>query len=136
MALNASLWGVSPGFEVNDLGFMGTGDRAGAHAVSFWRKVQPDRLTRSRSFWVSKWYTWNFGRQIQGDGLQWNGNATLNNYTDLNTGMGLMRRVQDDRLTRGGPSATNPSGGFWYSNVNSDQRKPVVRSGQHQLELE
>ena len=31
---NASLWGVSPGFEVNDLGFMGTGDRAGAHAVS------------------------------------------------------------------------------------------------------
>jgi hypothetical protein len=122
---NASLWGVSPGFEVNDLGFMGTGDRAGAHAVSTWRKVQPDRLTRSRSFWVSKWYTWNFGRQIQGDGVQLNGNATLNNYTDLNSGMGLVRRVQDDRLTRGGPSASNPSGGFWYSNVNSDQRKPV-----------
>ena len=122
---NASLWGVSPGFEVNDLGFMGTGDRAGAHAVSSWRKVQPDRLTRSRSFWISKWYTWNFGRQIQGDGVQWNGNATLNNYTDLNSGMGLMRRVQDDRLTRGGPSASNPSGGFWYTNVNSDQRKPV-----------
>jgi hypothetical protein len=122
---NASLWGVSPGFEVNDLGFMGTGDRAGAHAVSTWRKVQPDRLTRSRSFWVSKWYTWNFGRQIQGDGVQLNGNATLNNYTDLNSGMGLARRVQDDRLTRGGPSASNPSGGFWYSNVNSDQRKPV-----------
>ena len=68
---------------------MGTGDRAGAHAVSIWRKVQPDRLTRSRSFWISKWYTWNFGRQLQGDGLQWNGNATLNNYTDLNSGMGL-----------------------------------------------
>src|SRR5262249_5637736 len=122
---NASLWGVSPAFEVNDLGFMGTGDRAGAHAVSFWRNVQPDRLTRSRSFWVAKWYTWNFGRQIQGDGIQMNGNATLNNYTDLNTGLGLERRVQDDRLTRGGPSASNPSGWFWYSNINSDQRKPL-----------
>jgi hypothetical protein len=116
---------VSPGFEVNDLGFMGTGDRAGAHAVSTWRKVQPDRLTRSRSFWVSKWYTWNFGRRIQGDGVQMNGNATLNNYTDLNTGVGLVRRVQDDRLTRGGPSATNPSGGFWYTNINSDRRRPL-----------
>src|SRR5262245_6524039 len=68
---NGSFWGVSPGFEVNDLGFMGTGDRAGAHAVSSWRKVQPDRLTRSRSFWVAKWYTWNFARQLQGDGIQW-----------------------------------------------------------------
>jgi hypothetical protein len=122
---NASLWGVSPGFEVNDLGFMGTGDRAGAHAVSTWRKVQPDRLTRSRSLWVAKWYTWNFGRQLQGDGLQWNGNATLNNYTDVNTGMGFRRRTQDDRLTRGGPSATNPSGGNWYSNIESDRRKAL-----------
>jgi len=122
---NASLWGVSPGFEVNDLGFMGTGDRAGAHAVSSWRKVQPDHLTRSRSFWVSKWYTWNFGRQLQGDGLQWNGNATLNSYTDLNAGMGFNRRTEDDRFTRGGPSATNPSAGFWYANIESDRRKAV-----------
>ena len=33
--VNAALWGVSPGFESNDLGFLGTGDRAGAHAVVF-----------------------------------------------------------------------------------------------------
>lgn len=122
---NGSLWAVSPGFEVNDLGFMGRGDRAGAHAVTTWRKVQPDRLTRSRSFWVAKWYTWNFGHQIQGDGLQGNANATLNNYTGLGTGMGFFRRVQDDRLTRGGPSAANPSSRFWFFNVNSDQRKPL-----------
>src|SRR4029453_950466 len=97
----------------------------GTHAVSTWRNVQPDRLTRSRSLWVAKWYTWNFGRQLQGDGLQWNGNATLNNYTDVNTGMGFRRRTQDDRLTRGGPSATNPSGGNWYSNIESDRRKAL-----------
>src|SRR5262249_4069816 len=66
-----------------------------------------------------------FGRRIQGDGVQMNGNATLNNYTDLNSGVGLVRRVQDDRLTRGGPSATNPSGGFWYTNINSDRRRPL-----------
>src|SRR5262249_1088571 len=103
----------------------GTGDRAGAHVVSTWRKVQPDRLTRSRSFWISKWYTWNFGRQIQGDGIQMNGNATLNNYIALNSGLGLTRRVQDDGLTRGGPSASAPSGWFWYSNFDSDRRKPL-----------
>jgi hypothetical protein len=74
---------------------------------------------------VAKWYTWNFGHQIQGDGLQGNANATLNNYTGLGTGMGFFRRVQDDRLTRGGPSAANPSSRFWFFNVNSDQRKPL-----------
>jgi hypothetical protein len=31
--LNSMLWGVSPGFESNDLGFHSNGDRAGAHAV-------------------------------------------------------------------------------------------------------
>jgi hypothetical protein len=36
--VNAALWGVSPGFESNDLGFMGSGDRAGAHV----RRRDPD----------------------------------------------------------------------------------------------
>src|SRR5204863_8621000 len=50
--VNAALWGVSPGFESNDLGFHGTGDRSGAHAVFLWRGVTPNRSTRSRSMWV------------------------------------------------------------------------------------
>ena len=52
--VNAALWGVSPGFESNDLGFHGTGDRAGAHAVVIWRGVTPNRISRFRSIWAAK----------------------------------------------------------------------------------
>ena len=47
--VNALLWGVSPGFESNDLGFHSNGDRAGAHAVVIWRNVTPGRVIRSRT---------------------------------------------------------------------------------------
>ena len=46
--LNAALWTGSPGCESNDLGFHGTGDRAGAHAVVFVQGNKPRRFTRSR----------------------------------------------------------------------------------------
>jgi uncharacterized protein DUF5916/cellulose/xylan binding protein with CBM9 domain len=123
--LNAAVWGVSPGFESNDLGFMGSGDRGGAHAVLQWRKLQPDRYSRYRSFWVAKWWNWNFGRELQGDGAQANAAITLHNYLNGYTNFGIRRRVQDDRLTRGGPSATNPRAQFWNTGVNTDSRAPL-----------
>jgi Domain of unknown function (DUF5916)/Carbohydrate family 9 binding domain-like len=123
--VNASLWGVSPGFESNDFGFMGTGDRGGAHTLVLWRKVQPDRYSRSRTFWIAKWWTWNFARQLQGDGVQANASITLHNYLNGYAGFSLRRRVQDDRLTRGGPSAASPSGESWSIGLNTDQRTVV-----------
>jgi hypothetical protein len=123
--VNASLWGVSPGFESNDLGFLTTGDRAGAHVVVMRRKVLPDRFSRSRSLWVAKWWTWNFGRERQGDGVQANAFVTFRNWWTLSGGGSLRRRVFDDRLTRGGASAVAPGGGGWTLNMSTDARRPV-----------
>ena len=61
--VNAALWGVSPGFESNDLGFQGSGNRAGGHAVLEWRKQTTDRWTRSRGAWVARAVAWNFNRE-------------------------------------------------------------------------
>jgi hypothetical protein len=120
---NAALWGVSPGFESNDLGFHGTGDRAGGHAVLFWRGVNPNRFSRSRNVWVAKAWTWNFNRELQND--EWHGRAgmTFLNYSYVNAGGGLWRSTLDDRLTRGGPSAVSPAGGFVNVNAGTDQRR-------------
>ena len=123
--VNASLWGVSPGFDSNDLGFLTTADRAGAHVVMMRRKVIPDRWTRSRSFWISKWWTWNFGREVQGDGITGNAFFTFHNWWTASGGGSLRRRVLDDRLTRGGVSAESPGGGGWNGTVNSDARRAL-----------
>jgi hypothetical protein len=127
--VNAQLWGVSPGFESNDLGFHGTGDRGGAHAVFLWSNPNPNRWVRRRQFWVSKWWTWNYARELQGDGYTAQGGLTFHNYVYVNAQAGWRARVLDDRLTRGGASAAAPGGGFWSVNGGTDSRSPLSLSG-------
>jgi len=125
LRVNAALWGVSPGFESNDLGFHTTGDRFGMHVVGIWRNVTPGKLLRSRSLWVSKFYTWNFNREMQSDGLMSNFNATFLNYWNVSGTTIISRRALDDRLTRGGPLAENAADRNINWSIGSDGRKPI-----------
>jgi hypothetical protein len=121
--VNSALWGASPGFESNDLGFHGTGDRAGAHVVSLWRGVTPNRFSRSRNFWVAKAWTWNYGRELQHDSWHVRASTTFLNYWNVSAGAVVARRALDDRLTRGGPSAVSPAGFNWNVNGGTDARQ-------------
>ncbi|HEY2384419.1 MAG TPA: DUF5916 domain-containing protein [Terriglobia bacterium] len=123
--VNAALWGVSPGFESNDLGFQTGGDGAGEHTVVFWRKTTPDRFSRSRNVWVANWQTWDFGRKLTGSG--WNSSAywQFMNYWSISANAGGHAQVRDDQLTRGGPAALNLPGHFAGFGLSSDSRKKV-----------
>ena len=122
--VNASLWGVSPGFESNDLGFHTTGDRAGAHGVLIWRNVTPGKVIRSRNFWLSKFWVWNFNRELQSDGTMGNASFTFMNYWNAGVNAIVNRRSLDDRLTRGGPLAENAADRGITWNLGTDGRKP------------
>jgi hypothetical protein len=125
LLFNTAIWGTSPGFESNDLGFQTGGDIAGAHAAVHWRKPNPDRWSRERYFYAGKWWTWNFAGQLQGDGLFAAAGLTTMNYWSFGIEGGISRRAQDDRLTRGGPAAAKPAWGFLNAGINSDSRKKV-----------
>jgi hypothetical protein len=121
--VNAALWGVSPGFEANDLGFQNAADRAGAHGVFMWRDVTPDVFTRSRQFWAAKSWTWNYNREIQSDGYFASANLEFMNYWEVGASGRFLRRTLDDRLTRGGPSAESPRHVGWDVDMSTDRRK-------------
>lgn len=123
--VNGALWAVSPGFESNDLGFNSRTDRWGGHAVVDFRKTDPDRFTRSRFLAVAKWYVFNFDRERQGDGLHAFGEVQLRNYWSAFLGVFKTWRVQDDRLTRGGPSSLRGAAKGTFGSVRTDSRKPV-----------
>ena len=80
--VNAALWGVSPGFDSSDAGFTFAADRAGMHAVYQWRNPKVTRFARRRFIAVAKWYTWNFARELQGDGVHLFGNIELEELLD------------------------------------------------------
>jgi hypothetical protein len=60
---------------------------------------------------------------MQSTGWLGHGNATFLNYWNVNSTATFVPGAQDDRLTRGGPSAVAPGGGNWNLNLNTDSRK-------------
>jgi len=131
---NASFWAVSPGFEVNDAGFVTNVDRMGGHAALVFLNPTPDRFSRSRQLFLVKWNTWNFAGDPLGDGYFASFSATLRNYWSVGlTGHGGSW-VYSDRLTRGGPIMRSPGFGAVSGEVEGDERKPVVWSVQGEYE--
>jgi hypothetical protein len=120
---NVALWTVSPGFDSGDAGFDFNGDRGGMHAAYQWRNPKVNRFARERFVAIAKWYTWNFARELQGDGIHMFGNIQFRNYWTLFGNGFLFRGVQDDRATRGGPSMASPSAGGFSAGLESDGRK-------------
>ena len=123
---NASFWAVSPGFEVNDAGYMTNADRMGGHAALVFLKPTPDRFSRDRSLFVAKWNTWNFAGDAMGDGYFAQFGATLRNYWSIQAGAHAGRWVYSDRLTRGGPMMRAPGFTVASASIEGDERKPVV----------
>jgi len=124
--VNARLWGTSPGFDSNDLGFVTQTDRGGAHGLIMFRKLSPDRLTRTRQLSITKWWTWNFARESQGDGVQATANLQFLNYWRFNATGNYSRATLDDKLTRGGPTVIRPGIRSWNMSVVSDSRQLVT----------
>jgi len=126
--LNASLWAVSPGFESNDIGFNWKSDRWGGHAVATFKKTDPDKWTRTRSFSIAKWYALNFSGQRQGDGFHGFFNGQLLNFWNVGANGFYRIRASNDQLTRGGPNALGPRTWGAGAFVETDGRKRATLS--------
>jgi hypothetical protein len=129
VTFGAGLWGISPGFEPNDLGFATQTDRAGGHGMAVFRKLTPDRFTRTRRITVAKWWTWNYGRECQGDGVQVLAGAQLRNYWQLDLTLGRSWNTWDDKLTRGGPTTIRPGIRSLTAALSTDSRWRFWASG-------
>jgi len=123
LLVNIATWAISPGFESNDLGFQTGADRIGAHGFVLWQKARADRFTRYRYAGVAKFYNWNFGRQLVGDGVYAEAVASLRNNWVIFANAIVNRAVWDDRFTRGGPLARRPASRSATINVTTDERR-------------
>jgi hypothetical protein len=128
VTVNAAVWGMSPGFDSNDAGFNTQSDRGGGHGQVLFRKLTPDRFTRTRQLVVAKWWTWNWSGDSQGDGVQAVTNLQFLNYWRYNLTLGWSRDTWDDRLTRGGPTTIRPGIKTVNTSIVSDTRKRLFLS--------
>ena len=125
-SMGATLKQVSPGFEVNDLGFMGRVDVRNFGVSGTYNQTTPGKHLRDWNVGMGSNHAFNF----DGDRL-WTStfnyfNMTFKNLWTLGGGTQFDPRRFDDRLTRGGPVGVQPIqyGGYLYGST--DSRKPAV----------
>ncbi|HJQ19474.1 MAG TPA: DUF5916 domain-containing protein [Gemmatimonadaceae bacterium] len=118
---------ISPGFEVNDLGYL---RRADLMDWSTWAALS-FRNAKGIYNWAqvngNHWETWNTSGTRLENALNFNGHMGLRNNWDVHLGgtySGLTPRYCD-RCTRGGPLVRSSSGFYPWGGVNTDQRKPI-----------
>ncbi len=119
---------LDPGFELNDLGFVGRVDYRALSSLVGYQSFKAGKHLRSYSAFAYANDTWNFGGRPIYRGLAASGNATFNNLWSVFGGVTRSLSAYDDRRLRGGPIATQPAGWSYNLSVNSDSRWPVVVS--------
>lgn len=124
--INTAFGLISPGFDVNDVGFQWNSDVLNGHFVVSRRWTQPGRVFRSVNSNTAVFRSWNFGGDVTWTGLFQNGQFQFLNYYRLNYFAAYNPQTVSFRRTRGGPLTVNPAG--WEGNVflSSDDRKSLV----------
>ncbi len=141
---SGSVWfaEISPGYEINDLGFSRSGERIDGGARIEYRNVTPGRFFRNYRLSAFTFYnfrhdalddpwSWSSWRHAYKSGAFWAGSQfELDNYW----GIGLDSRYSPTRFsdtrTRGGPVMESPGSYSISMDIRSDRRKRLsMRSG-------
>ncbi len=117
---------TSPGFEINDIGFLTAADRASGNAELTYVENRPGTTFRMYRINMRLSREWNFGREAQGGRVNLGWMGQFANYWGGSLSFTRTLRAQDDRLTRGGPTALDLPGQNVDLRLNTDDRKRVV----------
>lgn len=127
--VNAALGAISPGFNVNDLGFAWKTDIINGHLVLGLRDYKENSWSRSRSVYAAYYRSLNFDGETEGNGFFSMGSVTLLNFYQLRYNFGYEFEKLNTRHTRGGPSAKMPSGYNGAVGFSTDQRNALTIDG-------
>jgi len=119
---------ISPGFEVNDMGFQQVADRRGISGQVTRQQQRPVGIFRNFNVWVLSGGTWNTDGDLLSNLTGVGGIFNFQNFWSLNFNLLKGFRAKDDRLTRGGPIAGLPSGYSINVSTSSDSRRAFILS--------
>jgi len=125
---NSAFGFISPGFDVNDIGFFYGADKINMHigAGYFWS--DPTESYRYLELWGALFDNMDFDGNRTSGGIYHGGTIQFLNYSQLYWNLGLYPANVNNRLTRGGPLTLNPDGVEFSINANTDYSKSWVVS--------
>ncbi|HUP62973.1 MAG TPA: DUF5916 domain-containing protein [Thermoanaerobaculia bacterium] len=122
---NIQVQALSPGFELNDVGFLPRVDAISTHAVLHYLNTDQTKFTREISMWGGKFQNWNFDGDMTANGVSSNAFIQFRNYWYVASWMGARVDAIDDQKTRGGPLAISAGNYFTGAEAGTDSRKKL-----------
>jgi len=122
---SATAKAISPGFEVNDLGFMGRVDYRNLGWGGSYNNFEAGKLLRSRTMFVGTNHAWNYGGDKIWTSYFSDFSLGFTNQWSVYAGGEYDPSAIDDRLTRGGPLGRQPTQWGGWTEIDSDPRKTV-----------
>jgi hypothetical protein len=117
---------LSPGFELNDVGFQQSADRRALSSYLEYHENTSGRRFRSWSVYGFSNHAYNFGGDNVFQAVAAGANAQLLSFWSVNARARFDPEYYTDRRTRGGVLMTIPRGWSVQGGVSSDSRKPLV----------
>ena len=127
---STNAWYVTPGFEINDVGFRTRADEAGGSAWLGIRPTKPFGIMRRGSLNINAYSVFNTSGLTTGNGGNINANGQFKNFWFgyVGTGVNNVFASYSDRDARGGPIIYQPRSMQFWSGVEGDSRKPFAPS--------
>ncbi|HUW93153.1 MAG TPA: DUF5916 domain-containing protein [Bacteroidales bacterium] len=125
---NFMLFGLwkSPGFDLNDLGYLQSADALTAVAWSAYTIDKPFSIFRRIRFNTNEWNGWDYGGNFQNAGGNLSVYAQLKNLWSFNIGTNYNGKASSNTMLRGGPSMLMPDNVNYFVNVNSSSSKMIT----------
>ena len=121
---------ISPGYEVNDLGFSRDADRISTEASFGYEQRRPGPRFQDWNLRVEPELAWNYGGDLIDATVLLSGQVRLRNFSSFSARVGYVPSTLNPRLTRGGPLARDPEGYFASLNFTTpNQGRLSLRSG-------
>ncbi|MDR3626837.1 MAG: DUF5916 domain-containing protein [Ignavibacteriaceae bacterium] len=126
--VNSAFGVLSPGYEINDLGYLPVSDVINMHVASWYQWTKPNNFFRNAQLGGALFRTYDYEGDITWEGLFHNGSLQLLNFYWLNWDYAYNPKTVNIRATRGGPSMINPPGWQVDFNIGTDSQKDLVFS--------
>jgi hypothetical protein len=119
---------LSPGLELNDLGYMNTADEISQVNVVSYQIIQPVSIFLTYSLTLEQFNSWNFNGQYLGSGAHLSFLSGFKNQWSFAANLIYDSKTLDTKILRGGYDMIIPYAITTFGSVNSDPAKKITAS--------
>ena len=121
----------SPGFEINDAGFMRRADEVNQFTWVAWQFRNPFSIFRRAQINANQWLDWDFGGNLLTVRANTNSHVTFRNNYRMGGGVTWAGERLSNTELRGGPASRWPGGWFYDIYAGTDSRRSLYGTLEH-----